>query len=200
MYEAELKVAAFVAIHWYSCLPLLLLFPSLSPSLMLSSSGLWNVVPGNKSIALIISLYNRSTASLSECTPTVKGWRNLMWRENSSSIFLRVAFLETALFHPADASGLHCFTLSLPAFSPLTPEAPEPIKLWKSSNSAVRGCMHIYEHVGGDPGRMLDVKWDLKGGKRRRQKRGREQVDELGLIRWRFEREINLRPKESEIT
>lgn len=49
-------------------MPTLLPLPSLSHSLMLSSSGMWNVVPGNKSIAMIISLYNRGTASLSECT------------------------------------------------------------------------------------------------------------------------------------
>lgn len=117
MDEAELKVAAFVTIQWYSCLPLLPL-PSRSPSLMPSSPGLWNAVPGNKSIELIISLYNGGTTSLSETVlPTEEGWCNLMWRENGSSILQRAAAPETALFHPADASGLHRFSPSLPAFS-----------------------------------------------------------------------------------
>lgn len=69
-----------------------------SPSLILSGLGLWNAVLGNNSIALIISLLNRGKPPLSE--HIVEGWCNLMWHENSSSIFLRTAFLENCPVPP----------------------------------------------------------------------------------------------------
>lgn len=154
MNEAELEVAAFVTIHWNSCPPP---FSLPSPSLMLSRLGLWNVVLGNNSIALIISLHNRGKPPLSEHSPIVEGWCNLMWHENSSSIFLRTDFLETALFHPADASGLHCFTPSLPAFSP-SDSRPCPFSRHtpqarlKDVCMCVYTCMCVQVHVSGEGG------------------------------------------------
>lgn len=168
MNEAELEVEAFVTIHWYSCLPLLP--PPLSfCSLMLCSSGLWNVVLGNKSIALIISLHNRGKAPLSERSPRVEDWYNLMWRENSSSIFLHTAFLEAALFYPADASGLHCLTRSLPALSRCSHNTHTHSVVAQlhprgvSAHSWVHRCKSAETQGGHEDRKRSDTKWDVRG-------------------------------------
>ncbi len=141
------------------------------------------MVLGNNSIALIISLHNRGKPPLSEHSPIVEGWCNLMWHENSSSIFLRTAFLETALFHPADASGLHCFTPSLPALSPSNCR-PCPFSRHTPQARLKGVCVCVRTHVCAH--RCMSAEKEGKGRhkvrckwKRRRQRGSGEQVEGL---------------------
>ena len=171
MNEAELEVVAFVTIHWNSCLTLPSPFPP--PSLMPSGLGQWNVVLGNNSIALIISLHNRGKPPLSEHGPIVEGWCNLMWHENSSSIFLSAAFLETARFHPADASGLHCFTPLSPSFLSHSVPAHPAVTHFRSDKGmcvCVRTLIHVCarRYMSAESRRGCDrrgngAKWDGRG-------------------------------------
>lgn len=144
-------------------------FPT--PSSMLSRLGLWNVVLGNNSIVLIISLHKRGQPPLSEHSPIVDGWCNLMWHENSSSIFLCTAFLETA----------HCFTRSLLTFfhsnshrGPFSRRTPRAgLRGVRACVCEQMYCMGAQVHVSRELGRMCEGGGGHKmrcNGKRRRQK------------------------------
>lgn len=124
-----------------------------------------------------------------------------MWHENSCSIFLCTAFLETALFHTAYASGLNCLTPSIPAFSSSNSNSVPAYSAVTHLRPDLKACVRARPHVcacrcrsemsGG--GHKVRCK-----GKRRRQRRSGAQVEGLWFVLWGFEREINLCLRKSE--
>lgn len=151
-------------------------------SLMLSRLGLWNIVLGNNSIALIISLHNRGKPPLSEYSPIVEGWCNLMWHENSSSIFLHslsrncpvppCRCLRPSLFHSLLQLSPPSNSHSVSAQSAITHlQQGSEVCACECTHVCARRCMSA-ESRGGREAERGRHKVRCKEGKRRRQRCG----------------------------